>query len=98
LLWYVFPLDTHISWEGPLSGFGVGVLLAFLYKGTTTVTNKKYDWEAEDYSPQNDPFMQQFDADGNFIENKPKVDEQQLNTTSKKDIGVMYTIVKQKKE
>lgn len=98
LLWYVFPLDAHISWEGHLSGFGVGVLLAFLYKGTTTVTNKKFDWEAEDYSPQNDSFMQQFDADGNFIENKPKVDEQQLNTTSKKDIGVVYTIVKQKKE
>ena len=32
LLWYVFPLDTHISWEGHLSGFGVGLLLAFLYK------------------------------------------------------------------
>ena len=31
LLWYVFPLDTHISWEGHLSGFGVGLLLAFLY-------------------------------------------------------------------
>ena len=40
------------------------LLLAFLYKGKATVTNKKFDWEAEDYLPENDPFMQQFDADG----------------------------------
>ncbi|MFB0942116.1 MAG: rhomboid family intramembrane serine protease [Patiriisocius sp.] len=98
LLWYVFPLDTHISWEGHLSGFGVGLLLAFLYKGKATVTNKKFDWEAEDYLPENDPFMQQFDADGNFIEIKQTPDDKQLSTTSKNDIGVVYTIVKQKKE
>jgi hypothetical protein len=81
-----------------LSGFGVGVLLAFLYKGTTTVTNKKFDWEADDYLPENDPFMRQFDADGNFIENKPTLERQQIDTTSKKDLGVVYTIVKNKKE
>lgn len=85
-------------WEGHLSGFGVGLLLAFLYKGKATVTNKKFDWEAEDYLPENDPFMQQFDADGNFIEIKQTPDDQQLSTTSKNDVGVVYTIVKQKKE
>ena len=98
LLWYVFPLDSHISWERHLSGFGVGLLLAYLYKGTTTVTNKKFDWETDDYLPENDPFMQQFDADGNFIEIKQTPDDQQLSTTSKNDVGIVYTIVKHKKE
>ena len=42
--------------------------------------------------------MQQFDADGNFIEIKHPPDDQQLSTTSKNDVGVVYTIVKQKKE
>ena len=98
LFWYVFPTDSQISWEGHLSGFCVGVLLAFLYKGTNTLTNKKYEWEAENYSPENDPFMQQFDADGNFIENKEVLDQESENSTLKKDVDVIYTIVKQKKD
>ena len=39
-----------------------------------------------------------YDADGNFIEIKQTPDDQQLSTTSKNDVGVVYTIVKQKKE
>ena len=30
--------------------------------------NKKYDWENENFDPQKDPFLRQFDEDGNFIE------------------------------
>ena len=98
LFWYVFPTDSQISWEGHLSGFCVGVFLSFLYKGTNTLTNKKYDWEAENYSPENDPFMRQFDADGNFIENKAVLDQEIENSTLKKEVDIKYTIVKQVKE
>ncbi len=66
LWWYVFPVDPTISWEGHLSGFFMGLLFAFIFKGTP-VQNKKYEWEREDYNPENDPFLKQFDDNGNFV-------------------------------
>ena len=30
-IWYIFPTDPKISWEGHLSGFLVGVLFAFIF-------------------------------------------------------------------
>ncbi|MDC8001008.1 rhomboid family intramembrane serine protease [Aequorivita todarodis] len=67
MLWYVFPVNPEISWEGHLSGFIVGLLFAFFFKGNP-VQNKKYEWERDDYNPDNDPFLKQFDENGNFIE------------------------------
>tara|TARA_B100000795_G_scaffold91023_1_gene66309 strand:- start:6231 stop:6983 length:753 start_codon:yes stop_codon:yes gene_type:complete len=98
LLWYVFPLDPLISWEGHLSGFGVGVVLAFLMKKSTTVPTIKFDWEREDYRPDNDPFMQQFDAEGNFIEKQKIPEQENLNTTSNQDVGIVYTVTLKNKE
>jgi membrane associated rhomboid family serine protease len=66
-IWYVFPIKNNMSWEGHLSGFMIGVLLALLFKKNTPV-NKVYKWENEDYDNTNDPFLNQFDKDGNFIE------------------------------
>lgn len=66
LWWYVFPIDPKISWEGHLSGFFVGILFSFLFR-SVPVQNKKYEWEREDFDPSNDPFIQQFDDDGNFV-------------------------------
>lgn len=73
LLWYLFPIDEKISWEGHLSGFIVGVVFSLLFR-KNIVENKKYEWEKDNYDPSLDPFMQQFDDEGNFIE-KPKEDE-----------------------
>lgn len=98
LLWYVFPLDPAISWEGHLSGFGVGVLLAFLMKKSTTVPTKKFDWEREDYNPDLDPFMQQFDDDGNFIEKPPVLEEENFSTTWEEPMHIFYTIHKEESE
>ena len=67
MLWYVFPVNPEISWEGHLSGFFVGLIFAFLFKGNP-IERKKYEWEREDYVPENDPFLRQFDENGNFIE------------------------------
>jgi len=69
LLWYLFPIDPKISWEGHLSGFIVGIVLAFILK-QGLVHNAKYAWERDDYNPEEDEFLQQFDEEGNFIEHK----------------------------
>lgn len=67
MLWYVFPVNAEISWEGHLSGFVVGLVLAALFK-SNPIQNKKFEWEKDDYNPDNDPFLKQFDENGNFID------------------------------
>ncbi len=66
-IWYVFPVDPKISWEGHLSGFFVGFLFALVFN-EKTIQNKKYDWERDDFNPEEDSFISQFDEEGNFIE------------------------------
>lgn len=89
LLWYVFPIDPEISWEGHLSGFGVGVLFAVLFK-ENPIENIKYEWEKETYNPDEDPFLQHFDENGNFIETHTK--EEEIEESPK--ITIQYTIKK----
>ena len=67
-IWYIFPIKDNISWEGHLSGFIVGIILALLFKKNIPI-NKVYKWENENYDTTDDPFLKQFDSDGNFIEN-----------------------------
>ena len=74
MLWYVFPLKDGISWEGHLSGFVVGVFLAFLLPNHVTKP-KQYAWEQEDYNEEEDEFLKHFDKDGNFIEHKEEEEE-----------------------
>lgn len=73
-IWYIFPTDPKISWEGHLSGFVVGLIFALIFN-KQNLPKKKYLWENEDYDPDNDPFMKNFDEDGNFIEPIPDVEE-----------------------
>src|SRR5690554_3363625 len=92
LLWYVFPVDPKISWEGHLSGFFVGLLFAFLFK-SIPIQNKKYAWQSADFDEKNDPFIRQFDDNGNFIgppkETPPK--EESLQNIAAPNIKVTYT-------
>ena len=64
MVWYILPVEEHISWEGHLSGFLVGLLFAFLFK---SVGPKP---ELFEFS-KNEEFETLFDEDGNF--NPPEV-------------------------
>lgn len=91
LLWYVFPIDPAISWEGHLSGFAVGILFAFLFR-KNHISTKKFDWEKEEYNPDNDPFLKHFDEDGNFIETPPEDEAEELHQPP--DLRITYTFKK----
>ncbi len=67
MLWYIFPVKEKMSWEGHLSGFVLGIFFALLFKSYTP-NSESYTWESEDYDLSEDPFIRQFDADGNFID------------------------------
>lgn len=67
LVWYVFPVERGISWEGHLSGAIAGTALAVFSKSKLPL-KEKFAWEQPDFVPEEDPFMRQFDEHGNFFE------------------------------
>jgi len=79
MIWYIFPIKEGISWEGHLSGFLVGLVLAFSFK-TKLVVEKRYSWEREEYNEEEDEFLKHFDENGNFIETiKEPLDDVKIN-------------------
>ncbi len=88
MLWYLFPIDPRISWEGHVSGFFVGLVFALFFR-KNPVENKKYEWEKPSFQPENDPFMKHFDDDGNFIE-LPKPSEVVPSTNPPTSVRVVY--------
>ena len=75
LIWGTMPIRDGMSWEGHLSGFLTGLILAFVFKAKIAKP-VKYVWETEAYNPENDPFLQQFDEDGNFIDPPSEEEEE----------------------
>lgn len=67
MIWYVFPMEEHVSWEGHLSGLITGLGFALYFKRKIPRA-KKYHWEEENYKAEEDPFLKHFDEQGNFIE------------------------------
>jgi membrane associated rhomboid family serine protease len=53
LVWYLFPVDPHISWEGHLSGFLVGAVLAFAFRHKGP-KRKLYKFELEPELPDDE--------------------------------------------
>lgn len=93
MLWYLLPIDPKISWEGHLSGFIVGFLFALFFK-EKAIEIKKYEWEREDYDPNTDPFLQQFDEHGNFIEKTLEMKDFLMETKETEKIIIKYTFKK----
>jgi len=48
LIWGLFPIDWHISWESHLSGFVLGIILAILYKNENRYPENEPEWMQED--------------------------------------------------
>lgn len=87
LIWYAFPIEDGISWEGHLSGLITGLLLALFFR-KEIVKPKRYNWEEDTYNEDDDPFLKHFDKDGNFIEhveNDPETEYPTINYTYKKN-------------
>lgn len=84
LLWYIFPTKEGISWEGHLGGFLTGIALAFFIKASTPST-KKYAWEHENYNEEEDKFLQHFDENGNFVEQK-----EELTPSDTEKVSITY--------
>lgn len=97
LVWYLFPIDPKISWEGHLSGFLVGIGFALLFR-KNPIENKKYIWEREDFDPEQDEFLRHFDEDGNFIEKLPEDELEEVTTSEENDtqkaVQIIYTYKK----
>lgn len=88
LLWYIFPTQEGVSWEGHLGGFLTGFALAFFVKARIP-SAKKYVWEHDNYNEEEDEFLQHFDENGNFIEKE--VEETPFQSES---IKITYHIKK----
>jgi len=58
MIWYVLPIKDGMSWEGHLSGFVIGLVLAFLYKNKGIKKTELYFEETA--------FDLLFDENGNY--------------------------------
>jgi membrane associated rhomboid family serine protease len=97
MIWYVFPIKEHMSWEGHLSGLIVGFVFA-LYFRKSIAKPRKYKWEEPDYNEADDPFLKHFDAEGNFIElPEPEPEPENELETQKKKPHIRY-IFKENKD
>jgi len=69
MIWYVFPIDSSISWEGHLSGLIAGVLLSFFFK------NEVQKIVVKPLTLQQNLFLDHFNETGEFVANLPFLDE-----------------------
>lgn len=59
MIWYVLPIKDGMSWEGHLSGFCVGTLLAYFYR-QKGIVNEEYQFSTSEFDLM-------FDENGNYI-------------------------------
>ena len=67
MIWYAFPIEGNISWEGHLSGLITGLLFAIVFR-KQIAKPKLYHWQKPNFNEEDDLFMKHFDENGNFVE------------------------------
>ena len=90
MVWYTMPIKEGMSWEGHLSGMITGLLFALIFR-KEIAKPKKYVWEHDDFNEDEDPFLQQFDEDGNFIE---RIETNEANDKESTAPIIKYTLKK----
>lgn len=73
MIWYVFPIKEGMSWEGHLSGFIIGLILAYIYRKKGIVK--------EEFKFTKTAFDDMFDEEGNLIQTDEKKENISLNQT-----------------
>lgn len=68
MVWYIFPIEDNISWEGHLGGFIMGLILAYIYRYLGPKP-KEFTFS------EDKEFEALFDEDGNF---NPPIQEDTL--------------------
>jgi len=86
MIWYIFPTEERISWEGHLSGFLVGFIFSYIYR-------KKGPQPEKFHFTKNEEFEKLFDEDGNY-----KPPEEEPVTEEKLTVNYEYKITKEKNE
>jgi len=77
MIWYVFPVEDSISWEGHLSGFLVGLIFAYIFR-------KRGPQPEEFIFSKNETFENQFDEHGNFNPSTENLEEDKQKSTLEK--------------
>ncbi|MDR0970138.1 MAG: rhomboid family intramembrane serine protease [Lentimicrobiaceae bacterium] len=89
LIWGVFPefyAERNISWEGHLSGFLSGVILAVFYRKVGTPPRKKYSWEDEEEED-----VEKEESENRAIDEEPSEKPYwDIPEPDKKDLTVVY--------
>lgn len=66
-VWFMFPeMKEGISWQGHLAGFLTGSVLAFVLDLPNYAPRYRYEWQDPNFDEQSDPFIRQFDKNGQF--------------------------------
>ena len=68
-------MDPKISWEGHSAGFIAGLILALYYRKQKSHLYESYLWQRDDFDPEQDAFIKQFDENGQFRPLEPEIDE-----------------------
>lgn len=73
MVWYIFPTEDRISWEGHLSGFLVGFIFSYYFR-------KKGPQPEKFQFTENEAFESLFDEHGNYNPPEELDTEEELNT------------------